>query len=711
MDPNDPTLTFLPSPSSGAVLVAGKYRIVGKVGQGGMGVVYRAVDQTLRREVALKFIPPELASDPAIERRFLREAQAASSLDHENIGTIFGVENAEDGRRVIVMAYYEGRNLAQLVRERGALPLNEALAIAIQVARGLEAAHRSGVTHRDIKPSNVVLTTRGIVKIVDFGLASMAGAEQLSLTGEAMGTPAYMSPEQLLGKPVDGRTDVWSLGVVLLEMLTGQWAFRAESPIRVLQKVVSKELPLLDAVSPAMRPVVARALAFEAADRYQSASEFLEAMEALAQPAAEAPASPPRRRAPARKATVAAALVAVLALVWIAAIFWPRDTRRDAPAAPATPYAQYLQGLELIKRWDKAGNLPKAEQLFRAATKAEPKSGLAFARLAEAQRLQYALSLDAALLDSAAKNAEHALRLNPELAPVQVTWGRIQSMRGHHDVALASFERALKADPNDADAHQALARVYTRLGRFDEAEQLYRRAISLEPDSIAPHDSYANFLYRRNRLDDAIREFGLVVKIAPDHAAAHVNLGSALSDAGRIDEAIQNYRRAVELNPTYMAYSNLGTAYSRTGQYKDAVDAYRRALALSGNDPMVWGNLGFVYSWLPDSAREAREAFTRAIKLAEDRRKESPRDVTTHTDLALYYAKTGNAKLAGERLETALTLAPREAAVHAAATEVHELTGDRAKALEFAASALKLGYSRERMAGNPELKQLMTAVQ
>src|SRR5262249_3297911 len=159
---------------------AGKYRIVDRVGQGGMGVVYRAVDDDLGRTVALKFIPPELIDQSSAEQRFLREARAASALDHVNIGTIFGVEETDDPRRFIVMAFYEGQNLSQRIKDQ-ANPLapDEAISIATQVARGLAAAHALGVIHRDIKPSNILLTTQGVAKIVDFGLANMANVEQL----------------------------------------------------------------------------------------------------------------------------------------------------------------------------------------------------------------------------------------------------------------------------------------------------------------------------------------------------------------------------------------------------------------------------------------------------------------------------------------------------------------------------------------------------
>src|SRR4051794_3768064 len=201
MGSEDPTLTHAISPAPAVLTRAGKYRIVGHLGQGGMGVVYRAIDDDLGRTVALKFIPEHLAHNPSAEQRFLREARAASALDHVNIGTIFGVEETSDGRRFIVMACYDGRNLRERMKDQSQpLTPDDAISIAIQVARGLDEAHSRGVIHRDIKPSNVIIPAQGVVKIVDFGLAAMPGGADLTPTGACMGPPAYMSPEQALGR-------------------------------------------------------------------------------------------------------------------------------------------------------------------------------------------------------------------------------------------------------------------------------------------------------------------------------------------------------------------------------------------------------------------------------------------------------------------------------------------------------------------------------
>src|SRR5271169_4444381 len=218
--------------------VVGNYKILGLAGAGGMGVVYRALDVKLERTVALKFLPEHLVSSSEDKERFLREARFASSLDHPNIGVIHGLEETGDGRTFIVMAYYAGEALAGKLR-RGPLPLAEAVDIAIQMAEGLAAAHAATVVHRDVKPSNVIMTQSGVAKIVDFGLARLAstGSTQSISTAETIG---YMSPEQTVGKFVDQRTDIWSLGIVLAEMITGKNPFQRDTPAGTIYAILNE---------------------------------------------------------------------------------------------------------------------------------------------------------------------------------------------------------------------------------------------------------------------------------------------------------------------------------------------------------------------------------------------------------------------------------------------------------------------------------------
>ncbi len=253
------------------------YQIFEKLGGGGMGVVYRALDGRLNRTVALKFLPPDLTRDDEARERFVHEAQAASALDHPNICTIYEIDTTPDGRMFLALAYYEGETVKKRI-DRGPLSVAEALDIAMQVAQGLVKAHESGIVHRDIKPANLMLTKDGTVKILDFGIAKLSGVTGLTRTGVAVGTVSYMAPEQLKGGTVDHRVDVWALGVVLYEMLTGVNPFHRDHESGVINAILNEEprrlTDLRAGVPHRVGHVVARALDKDAGGRYATAAEL-----------------------------------------------------------------------------------------------------------------------------------------------------------------------------------------------------------------------------------------------------------------------------------------------------------------------------------------------------------------------------------------------------------------------------------------------------
>jgi len=252
------------------------YQITGKLGAGGMGVVYKAQDTSLGRTVALKFLPPYATDNEEDRIRFFNEAQAAASLDHPNLCTIHEISETE-GHYFIAMAFIDGQSLREMV-SAGPLPIETAVDIALQVASGLGAAHAHGIIHRDIKPANIIVGKNGVVKIVDFGLAKSSISKKLTRTGSAIGTAAYMSPEQARGEPVDPRTDIWSLGAVLYEMLTGNAPYMGAHESMVIYSIMNEDFTPPERVRPEiptkLRQIVAHALSKDAAKRYAHIDEM-----------------------------------------------------------------------------------------------------------------------------------------------------------------------------------------------------------------------------------------------------------------------------------------------------------------------------------------------------------------------------------------------------------------------------------------------------
>ena len=322
------------------------YKITEKLGEGGMGVVYKAQDTKLDRPVALKFLAPHLLRDQEGRKRFEREAKAAAKLDHPNICTVYEIDEV-DGRTFIVMAFLEGRPLSERIDE-GPLKLTEALSIAMQMTEGLEAAHEKGINHRDIKPDNVMLMSgsRGLVKLMDFGLAQLAGSSQFTREGTTLGTVNYMSPEQAEGAPTGQATDLWSLGVVLYEMVAGQRPFRGDFDRAIVYSIMNEPPEPLTAVRTGvpkeLERIANKCLAKKPEQRYHHTDELLGDLQAVRQElepqssrvAAQTAAA--KRTSPAFLGAGAVVLLAVLGLGW-----W--FGRSSEPSVPAPPQYRLTQ--------------------------------------------------------------------------------------------------------------------------------------------------------------------------------------------------------------------------------------------------------------------------------------------------------------------------------------------------------------------------------
>ncbi|MCU0636913.1 MAG: protein kinase, partial [Gemmatimonadaceae bacterium] len=322
----------------------GNYRIVERLGDGGMGAVFRAIDEMLDREVAIKVLRPELARNAALIERFRQEAIALARLNHPRIATLHGLER-HDASFLMIMEYVRGETLEAIVQRSGRLSWARAAELCAATLDALDHAHDKGVVHRDIKPANIMLATSGALKVMDFGIARLMGKSRQTQIGHAVGTPMYMAPEQLRGEEVDGRTDLYAAGAVLFELVTGRMAFEADSDYALMMRQLNDPPPAASSivrdVPSVIDDIIQRAMAKRREDRFPHASAFREALES-----AIGSLAPPSRRTPVPAETrLAAPAVDTTATAEPPVAAVPPAARGTAPAANHDVQATAERGL------------------------------------------------------------------------------------------------------------------------------------------------------------------------------------------------------------------------------------------------------------------------------------------------------------------------------------------------------------------------------
>ncbi len=516
----------------------GHYRITSRIGAGGMGEVFRATDTRLGREVAIKFLPEAIAETPAALERFEREARAASALSHPNIATLHDVgEHA--GRRFLVMELLEGATLKDRIAG-GPLPVDEALAIARQLSDALAAAHAKAIVHRDVKPSNVIVLADGHVKLLDFGLAKRAPARpardtraatvtsnDVTRIGEAVGTVAYMSPEQARGEDVDARTDVFSLGCVLYEMLTGIRPFVGSTAATVFDAILNRD-PVrprdIDPTLPrAVEAVVLRALAKDRARRLRAGAERGEARRAAAVPG-------PRTSRRAVLATAGAGLALLAGGVWT----WRgrRDPWGGGPVGASgtlstgeppssVPEAnEYFEKALLFLRVQL--DLPRAQRMLERAVASDPSFGPArvLYGLTFLIAINEGISNDGGLVYRAERDARDVLAAQPELASARATLGASLMYLNRKEQARRELEAALALDPRCHPASAWLTLDAYLRGIYTDAESRARAMLETLPLFFVIRVLLANVLFETGRIDEARHELDKVFEQDSGNVAA-----------------------------------------------------------------------------------------------------------------------------------------------------------------------------------------------
>jgi len=692
------------------------YRILEQIGAGGMGVVFRAHDERLDRDVALKVLPPGTVAEMSDRRRFHKEALTLSKLNHPNIATVHDFDT-QDGTDFLVEELIEGLSLDTMLLS-GPMAEKEIVDLGLQLAEGLAVAHQHGVIHRDLKPGNVRVTPDGRLKILDFGLAmilrgevsSTAVTESVSETKAFVGTLPYMAPEQLLGGKVDARTDIWATGCILYEMATGRRPFLGSGP--ALTEAIVHQPPIAvsklnSKISAGVEAVIQKCLEKDPQRRYFTVREIGGDLRR----AASAPSGGRRLQLRDWGLLAVAVGLTVMAGIGIRRESMVRRSSSVAPAAPVVtaqtaPHESYLAGLKYLLRWDKEAGLDSAISLFEEAVKADPGFALGFSALGEAHWAKYRLDHDARWIDEAEKDCKRAAELNSQLPAVYVTLARVHNGKGQYNLALQEIQQALKLEPLDPDALLSEAAVYASMGQADRAESTYRKAAVLRPHDWNGYYELGVFYYRQRRYTEAAAQFEKVLEITPDNAMAHATLGGMDQLVGKDAEAEQHLKRSLELQPSYAAYTNLGALYYRERRWAESVAMTRKALEINGSDWRAWSNLSIAYEWMnrkSDAELAAQNEMARLEEIAKVRTD----DAEVQVELGLLYSKGESREKAVPLIEAALARAPDDPSVLASAGEAYENLGNRDAALELVKKALDRGWTVEQLESDPGQKTLL----
>ena len=606
------------------------YRVVAKLGEGGMGAVYKADDTKLGRAVALKFLPEEYARDRVALERFQREARTASALNHPNICTVYEVAEA-GGQAFIAMEYVEGRALSALIPAEG-LPEDEVLRYGRQIAEALAHSHDRGVVHRDLKSSNVMVTPEGRIKVLDFGLAkrlaeAAAGeaatqteGPALSQPGLAVGTYPYMSPEVLRGEPADARSDIWSFGVLFYEMATGALPFQGKNLFDLTAAVLRGSMPELPVrIGAAVRAILGRCLAREPAQRYQRGGEVraaIESVESASHPIPAVAARPVSRRTWLWTAAGATTLAAAGAV----GILWPRKPRAYAPLPSKVPEAnEYFQRAMLFVTTQQ--DPLRARQILEKCLELDPKFAHARAwyGFTHVLLIDSGLSNDPSLLYKAEEELRRALQDDPNSARAHAALSGVYLYQGRKELGAQAARKTIEMDPNEREGPAMLALYHQLNGDIQPAQALWKKLLDLDPLFFPARWNVGENLREMGDPDGSIREQEKVLEQDPRNVPALRFLAMALTTKGDVAKARQKLEHARTLEP-----QNYGTRILWALQL--ALEGNREE-ALREMDPEVlkYGELALWASFVSEfyavlgQKTKALDWLERAVRAGDER--------------------------------------------------------------------------------------------
>jgi serine/threonine protein kinase/Tfp pilus assembly protein PilF len=703
-------------------LFANKYRISDEIGRGGMGVVFKAEDTKLKRQVALKLLPFELSQFPEAKERFIREAQAAAALDHPNICTVYEVEEQE-GQMYIAMAYIDGKSLKERIA-RGAIKIEEALDIAVQVAEGLKEAHRKGIIHRDIKPANIMLTDKGQAKIMDFGLARLESAGDLTRTDVVMGTVAYMSPEQALGKKVDHRTDLWSFGCLLYAMLAGHGPFQGEHEQVMLQAIVHGDpqpiAGLRHDLPVQLDKILVRCLRKDPWDRYPDAGSLIDDLRAVNfREIVVSPSLPDQKKGPS---------IAVLPFTDMSPEK-DQDYFGEGIAEELINALAHLRGLRVVARTSAFALKGMNLDIREIGRKLDVKAVLEGSIRKAGNRLRVTAQLidveDGFHLWSERYDREMVdiFGIQDEITAAIVDSLKVRLLAGEktalkkrstndpeayslylkglyffarpspesYNKALDSFQAAIDKDPNFALAYAGMANIFGGLGvlnlappaeMWPKAKAALQKALSLDEDLAEAHSVAAAlaFWYEWD-WEAASRSFDRALALNPGNAMSHGQRGLFCLNRKKFDEAIREIKKALELDPIMPIFHAWSVCiHWSVGRFDEALQEFAKALEIDPNLGLAYFHAGMAYT-LKGFLDEALETLEKGKKLIVF-------PGWLETTIGLIYLRKGDRKKAELILEEMIESRNK---VNISATSIAFLAGELGK-LDLAFEFLDKAY-------------------
>jgi serine/threonine protein kinase/tetratricopeptide (TPR) repeat protein len=711
--------------------VISHYKILEKVGEGGMGIVYKAQDLDLDRLVALKFLPPEVSRDPDAKHRFIEEAKTISKLQHENICTVHEINQTPDGQLFICMTYYCGELLSAMIG-RGPFTTREGCSIAIQIAQGLQHAHESNIIHGDMKPENVIVTANGVVKIFDFGLARLGKFKPVIRKGENVGTAPYMSPEQVRGELLDSRSDVWSLGVCMYEMLTGKLPFVGDYEPALLYSITTDEPKGFNTFRPEtseetelqrLKRIVYKCLNKNPEDRYRTMSELIADLRPVQTDQHELVSLPFEQHRNFYHyvkrfywAAIFLVMAGILAVVVVPLLVKsPPVSKKSIAVLPFdnldghSENEYFSNGIteDVITELSKIGDLTVVSRTSVMQYKNSKKS---------IREIGKELNVGT-ILEGSVRRSGDRLRITSQLIDVQSDthiWSETYD-RQLRDVFLIQNDVAqkitqalkvtLRSDGvtpvperqvGDITAYEYYLKAREYYYRFDSADNelaigQFKKSIELEPNYAAAlaglADSYAQrvakFGFSPEWIDSAITLSNKAISIDARSSEAYKALALGYSGKGWHRRSVLAYHHAVDLNPNYLtAVNNLGVEYAFMGILDSAMYWFRKSLPLNPAFPYSYYTVGGVYSALDDIAN-ARLWFEKCEKLQPDFQ-------YIHSGWATLYLREGDNARAFSEAMRILSVAPNDIEGLTVAGWSKLFAGENNQAKEFFKRAVKI---------------------